>query len=291
MKFGSLIAMTTAIVCLYFFFGAEQPERKLTAIEPARVTKNTPQPEFLPTTPTAREQAKTVKSADLRSKFLNTKNYGTFIYDAMQKPDEGGRFYAYIAYQKCSGVQAAFANPELPVKDGAAKREKSIIKLKELQEKCASVKTMFASEREFTLALKTANSRHPDALMGTGSGIHAAKADEYRAELEKARSSGDPIALAATLEANIDHIARTIDPAYKDGNNHPILYIASAAAVCEYIGTCESDDQLDVVCAVSGNCQFRDIRDFLKAEVDPQMHDLYEKSRKAILELMRRTKT
>ena len=39
-------------------------------------------------------------SQEIRRRFETSTNYAAFIHDALSRPEEGGRFFAYVAYNK-----------------------------------------------------------------------------------------------------------------------------------------------------------------------------------------------
>lgn len=226
-----------------------------------------------------------IKTAAMREAFETAPNYAAFIHTAMQRPSEGGRFYAWLAYNRCDDISTTDVNSVQP--SGLGEHHKRAISaLSDLKARCAGVAGQFPDHSTFVRAVKSANAKGAkDILLIEGDAMSGPSAAGGWKALEFAKETGDPYLLAATLDANVESLAETIDPAYKGGRNRPTLFVASAAAACEIVGNCRHNVQLFLPCVIGGSCDHDDLRDSLRDSLDPEARKLYEKTRLALLKI------
>jgi len=227
--------------------------------------------------------AETVRTASIRGKFESAPNLAAFIHDSLQRPTEGGRFYASLAYQQCSDVESVNIALAGTGKSSAELKNRSVRFLTELKNRCAGVKQQYPNEIEFQRVLKADNARGaPDTLLIEQSSL--IKKGEGAANLARAKRSADPYLLALAIETSADEFAEKIDAkAYANGQNKPTLYMAASAAACEVIGNCKNHIRTHTVCVVADKCTFSDYRDFLRSELPADQVDLFDRTRSALL--------
>lgn len=220
----------------------------------------------------------------MRAKFDSASNYAAFIHDGMQRPSEGGRFYALLAYNRCDELNSV--DPAQPAHKNARPDlyERASKKIRALKASCAGVKAQFPDHVTFTRALKSTNSKgEADALLLESSALMTPKRETSLLDIERAKKSRDPYLLAATLDMNVEFIAERIDPAFAQGGNRTALFMASAAAACEIIGNCRDNLRVHVACVSGDSCQHDDLRDFLRANLGEELRPLYDKTRVALV--------
>ncbi|MFZ3289985.1 MAG: hypothetical protein WA191_24465 [Telluria sp.] len=226
------------------------------------------------------------KVTAMRKNFETTPNYAAFIHDGMQKPDEGGRFYALIAFNRCTELNTLNLKAPAKADTNAEKRDQSFKVLSALKMRCAGVSAQFPDESTFRNSLKQSNARGaPDILLGEPGALAPRKNGSARAEVQRAKGTGDPYLLAATIETYVEELAPKLDPEYAKGGDRVALYTASKAATCEIVGDCVGNLRLSSVCAAGGSCEFNDYRDFLRAELMPSIRPLYDRTRLAIVKM------
>lgn len=234
------------------------------------------------TGPTQKARARAPSAyAAMKARFLNAKNYPAFIQDAMQRPAEGGRFYAELAYYRCMDIQSWKLDDVTPAAPNFAPRQAAaMIAVRELAERCAAMKDYFPSHLNFRAAMRTLEARQADALLvQVGGSLSAAKGI---GQVESARASGDPYLLAAMIEMHADTLGKRMGELHAGGAN-PILYAAAAAAACEIVGDCVGHRQVQFSCALVGQCEHVDLRDFIVHQVHPDARADYHKTRLALL--------
>lgn len=276
-RFAQFIAVALAVLgggAIYF------PEtRPETTAEPAVVSASA-----MPVTGAAPlNKVDASGPVGIQARFENASNYAAFIHDAMQRPEEGGRFYALLAYLQCQ----EYSSLKLPADAVSNSRRESAIKeALSRKQRCASVAAQFPSEVAFMSALKYSNARGiPDKLLPASGLFPAQNLDHARKAIGQALGSGAPYLVAAVLEVNIDHLAHTISPAFDRGANRALLYRAAAAASCEIAGTCDNSFRVLAQCAGAGDCEHTDLRALLRDGLDAEELGLYELTRLHILEI------
>jgi len=224
-------------------------------------------------------------SAGMRNRFERAPNYAAFIQDAMERPDEGGRFYALIAWHRCA--LPVSADPKAPLTGSAQRRLQAEGAIADLQQRCSGVKAQFPDELSFMRAMKIANSRgKPDLLLiERGALLSQTSREAAAGDITRAVGTGDPYLIAATVEINAGYYAEEIDPRFASGKHRPLLYLAAAAMSCEVVGDCDSALGLLAPCAGGGLCAHADYRDFLRDGLDQDERALFEHARKALLRL------
>lgn len=222
--------------------------------------------------------------AAMRIKFESTPNYAAFIHDGMQRPSEGGRFYAWLAYNRCEELSTVNLTGPAHEKAKADLRDRSIKKLASLKAACNGVKSQFPDQLTFLRALKSSNARGvADVLLVEDSTLAIPRKQTSSKDLARAKMSGDPYAIAVALDMNIEFIAEEIDPAFAQGRNRTTLFMASSAAACEIVGNCVDNLRVLITCVSGGKCENEDLRDSLRQDLSPELRPLYDKTRIALL--------
>ncbi|MES2317432.1 MAG: hypothetical protein V4631_08030 [Pseudomonadota bacterium] len=223
-------------------------------------------------------------SDDMRKNFEEARDYAAFIHDAMQRPTEGGRFYAYLAHNRCSEILTVTSNPDAKVVGNPQLRENAEKAVEDLKKRCSGVKAFFPNDLVFIKALLHSNAKgRPDTLLDERGGLSSASKKFYAADIARAIASRDPYLLALTVENNADYLAPKIDPAYADGQNRPVLYAAAGAAACEIVGNCKDGLLVLTPCLVGGLCAHTDYRDMLRDDIEPASRELFDKTKRALL--------
>lgn len=223
-------------------------------------------------------------SAGIRKQFEESSNYAAFIHGSMQRPEEGGRFYALIAFNRCAEISTI--NAARPEAKPSAEQAKAAGIIDALKAKCSGVKDYFPDELGFLRVLKSANSKGvPDALL-VERGVFAPPSRELAAhDVRRAIESGDPYLIAATLDLNIDFLAEKLIPEFANGNERLVLYLASAAAACEIVGNCNNHYRAIAACLEGAACTQSDYRDYLRELAPARSRELFDKTRAALVSL------
>lgn len=222
-------------------------------------------------------------SRAMRQRFETAANYAAFIQDAMQRPGEGGRFYALMAFEKCREVLRAEVPP--PREGQPAARTVAIAGIRDLQQRCAGVPQQFPDEALMAAVLRRDNARIPDALFAERGFLLPASREASRSDLQRAIASKDPYLIAATLDANLDFFAGEVGPEFRDGEEQGTLYLAMAAARCEIIGDCLHNYRGWLQCLAAGDCTDADYRRTIRAALPPDSRDLFDRTVPALIQM------
>lgn len=221
-------------------------------------------PRQLPTVQKAAQAKTAVLTEAMRARFETAPNYAAFIHDAMQRPLEGGRFYAFIAYNRCQEIVALepkhfLQNAQSP------RRDKAIGFIKDLMERCQGVRDHFPDAGVFFRRLIIANAKGiPDTLLNERGAFKPTTKTEAVNDIHRAVATGDPILIAATIEINSDHLAHLFMPGYKPNQHQRMVHLAAAAAACEITKSCEGHLWIQIMCATGEECRHTDLGDFLR---------------------------
>jgi hypothetical protein len=255
----------------------------------AGVARNSQEPAANPAPLTAQVTGSDAQKAfeRTRTRFRSSMAYAAFIQDAMQRPDEGGRFYALLAYRRC---REAAAIPAGAVLDG---RPEAIAVAQQtfgaLKQRCNGVLDQFPNERDLIAALMHSNARNPDALLIERGSVKPSTKEQSRNDIRRAFDTHDPYLIAATLDANIDFIADHLGPEFSNGREQALLYLAMAGARCEIIGECQDNYLLALSCAGGEKCIHTNFDDYVRHGVPAESRSLYDRTRARIIDLARGT--
>lgn len=227
-----------------------------------------------------------VNSAAMRSAFETAPNYAAFIQDALQRPAEGGRFYALLAWNRCEEISGTRPNAGPHPDSDAGNRERARQAFAALTQRCEGVKGQFPDQIAFWKLVALTNARGtPDALLiERGPALLAASMAHSEEDLKRAYGTGDPYLIASTFEVNADFFSARLDKEFADGQNRSILYASAAAASCEFMQNCQTQLQPMLYCVASDHCAHLDYRDFLREDLEPAQRTLYDRTRNAILQ-------
>jgi len=219
----------------------------------------------------------------MRARFDSATGYAAFIQDAMQRPDEGGRFYALLAYQRCREFAALSAAPVLRGAPEAVAAARTIVA--GLAQRCHGVMEQFPNEQLLTGALLHSNARRPDALLIERGTLRPATREASESDIARALATRDPYLIAATMNANLDFIADQLGPEFRNGQEQALLYQAMAAASCEIARDCKGNYQLALFCAAGEPCLHTDFAAYIRQGVPAESLQLYDRTLTRILQL------
>lgn len=225
-------------------------------------------------------------SAAMRKRFVHAHDYAAFIFDAMKRPEEGGRFYAFLAFRKCAEVSGATVDSKAPLVGSADLRVAATALVEDLQRRCKEVAIHFPDEGQFMRALYAANAiGTPDLLMNQRMLQGLSTKDSYASDLTRAVAIGDPYLVAETIGQAQHWYRGQIDPLFDDPRHGSISTLAAISVQCELVGDCTDSYRSMSACYHDGMCAHKDYRDFLARDWTPERLALFIKARKAYLKL------
>ena len=210
------------------------------------------------------------RSARMRSEFDTATSYLDFIGRAMSRPQEGGKFYALLAWKRCNdlaqhhGVAAAHTGSD-------AFFESALALVQDVERRCTGVLETYPDVQTlYKIAVEQRGGR--DFLLPeNGRGIVApASRQNADADIDAALRTGDRWAAAEALQNN----AALLDignSAGDDGVDRQLHEWAAQAVACELVSSCHGGLEAALHCVATGDCAHDDYRDVVVSKV-PDAH-------------------
>lgn len=284
MKPGRLALIASVAAMAFALFMLWPDPAAPVAVQAPRPAAPAPAQAATPEVPSA---TRVDPAARMRERFEKTDNYAAFIQDAMQRPGEGGLFYATLAFHRCQRVAQPVAAGATWTGDSAV-RAAAVRAWEGMRQRCAGVAGQFPDEGGFMRAVRLASARGaPDILAPQGMVRMAPSEDDARRAFARAQSLRDPYLTGLTLEADARYLAGGIDPAFANGANDDVFRYATSAAVCELLDGCKGSVQSAEPCVTFGRCVHEDYRDHLGDGLDPESLELFNRTRKKLVQLGR----
>ena len=222
---------------------------------------------------TPSEQAGTeqdARSAKMRSEFEGATGYLDFIQQAMSRPQEGGKFYALLAWKRCNDLtRHAGIAPEHTGDDGF--HEASVALIQDIEKRCTGVlETWPGIDALYKIAMEQRGGR--DFLLpANGRGIVVPTGRQTAdADIDAALKTGDRWAAAEALQNNADFLD-VGNSAGDDGVDRQLREWSAEVVACELVSTCRGGIDVALHCVGTGDCAHDDYRDVILAKV-PDTH-------------------
>ncbi len=222
---------------------------------------------------TPSEQAGTeqdARSAKMRAEFEGATRYVDFIQQAMSRPQEGGKFYAMLAWKRCNDLtRYAGVAPEHTGDDGF--HEASVALVEDIEKRCAGVlETWPGIDALYKVAMEQRGGR--DFLLpANGRGIVVPTGRQTaEPDIDAALKTGDRWAAAEALQNNADFLD-VGNSAGDDGVDRQLHEWSAEIVACELVSTCRGGLEVALHCAGTGDCVHDDYRDVILAKV-PDTH-------------------
>jgi hypothetical protein len=206
------------------------------------------------------------RSARMRGEFESAARYVDFIQSAPSRPQEGGKFYALLAWKRCNelarhqGIVVATAGSD-------AFHDRAVARVQEMEGRCTGVLATWPGiDALYGIVVEQRGGR--DALLpAAGRGLVApagrATAD---ADLDAALSTGDRWAAAEALQDNAGWLD-VGNPSGDEGVDRRLREWGAEIVACELTGTCRGGVEASLHCLGSGDCAHDDYRDVVTARV------------------------
>ena len=223
--------------------------------------------------PTPSDRAGTehdARSARMRAEFEGAPAYLAFIQQAMSRPQEGGKFYALLAWQRCA--DPALHGGEASAYTGSDTfHDAALARMQELGRRCAGVLDTWSDlPALYRVAVEQRGGR--DFLMpvdGRGLVVPAAR-ETAGADIDAALATGDRWAAAEALRGNAAFLD-VGNSAGDDGANRQLREWGAEIVACELVASCRGGLEAALHCVASGDCAHDDYRDVVLARVpEPQ---------------------
>jgi hypothetical protein len=210
------------------------------------------------------------RSARMRSEFENATSYLEFIGQAMSRPQEGGKFYALLAWKRCNdltqhkGVAATHSGND-------AFHEGALALVQDIEKRCTGVLETYPDILTlYKIAMEQRGGR--DFLMPeNGRGIVTpATRQTANADIDAALKTGDRWAAAEALQNNADFLD-VGNSAGDDGVDRQLHEWGAEIVACELVSSCRGGLEVSLHCVGTGDCAHDDYREVILAQV-PDTH-------------------
>jgi hypothetical protein len=211
----------------------------------------------------------------MRGEFENAARYVDFIAQAMSRPQEGGKFYALLAWQRCAdvarqaGVSATYAGTD-------ALHDAAVALAQDLARRCTGVQEAWPTMDALYKVVAEQRGGRDFLLPEGGRGLVVpGRRESAGADIDAALRSGDRWAAAQALQANIDFL----DAGNSTGDealDRQLRAHGAAIVACELVGDCRGGVAVALHCASSGDCVHDDWRDVVLAQVPETQRVIFD---------------
>jgi len=210
------------------------------------------------------------RSARMRAEFENAPSYLEFIQQALSRPQEGGKFYALLAWKRCNDV-ARHKDAAVTHAGNDAFHEGALALVQDIGNRCTGVPEAYADiQALYRVAMEQRGGR--DFLMpANGRGIVVpAGRDTADVDIDAALRTADRWAAAQALQDNAEFLD-VGNPTGDDGVDRQLRAWGAEIVACELVGTCRGGIEVSLHCVATGDCAHDDYRDVIRAQV-PDTH-------------------
>jgi hypothetical protein len=208
---------------------------------------------------------RTARTGAMRGAFENATRYVDFIPQAMGRPQEGGQFYALVAWKRCDDLARA---PEVATSHAGsdAFHDAAQALVKDLAQRCSGVLETWPAMDAFYKGVSERGGR--DVLLPEGGRgvVGPGRRESADADIDAALRSGDRRAAAQALQAN----AGFLDVGNSTGDagaDRQLRERGAEIVACELVGDCRGGVAVSLHCVRTGDCVHDDWRDVVLAEV------------------------
>ncbi len=218
----------------------------------------------------ARGTEQNTRSARMRTEFENAPDYLAFIEQAIGRPQEGGKFYALLAWKRCNDLRGHQGSASV-IAGNDAFHDGAAALIEDIEKRCAGVLEKYpAIQPLYDLAMQQRGGK--DFLVPEGGRgiVLPAGRDTAKPDIDAALRTGDRWAAAEALENNADFID-VGNSAGDDGVDRQLHEWSAEIVACELVGNCRGGVQASLHCVGTGDCVHDDYRDVVRSEV-PDTH-------------------
>ena len=210
------------------------------------------------------------RSARMRSEFEGAASYVEFIQQAMGRPQEGGKFYALLAWQRCNDLQQHKAVAATHTGDDAF-HDGAVALIDDIGKRCSGVQDTWPDIGNLYDIVMMQRAGRDFLLPEKGRGIVApATRQTAAADIDAALRTADRWAQAEALLDNADFLD-VGDSAGDDGLDRQLHEWSAEVVACELVASCRGGIQVTLHCVNTGDCAHDDYRDVIRAQV-PETH-------------------
>ncbi len=215
------------------------------------------------------------RSAAMRAEFDGAASYLDFIQRALSRPQEGGKFYALLAWKRCNDLDRhAGIAPEHTGDE--AFHESAVALVEDAEKRCVGVLDAYPDAQALYKVATEQRGGRDFLLPAGGRGIVAPAARATAdADIDAALGTGDRWAAAQALQAN----AGFLDVGNSTGDDDVDRDLREQAArivACELVGNCRGGIEASLHCVGTGDCAHDDYRDVVLATVPDTQRTIFD---------------
>lgn len=205
------------------------------------------------------------RTGAMRGAFENATRYVDFIPQAMGRPQEGGKFYALMAWKRCSELAQ---EPDVAASHSGsdAFHDAAQALVKDLGQRCNGVLEAWPTLDVFYKAVSERGGRDfllPDGARGV---VGPGRRESANADIDAALQSGDRRAVAQALQANVGFLD-VGNSTGDEGVDRQLRERGAEIVACELVGDCRGGVAVSLHCTRTGDCVHDDWRDVVLAQV------------------------
>lgn len=223
-------------------------------------------------TPSAQQGTEqNARTARMRTEFETATNYLDFINQAIARPQEGGKFYAMLAWKRCNDLtRHKGAAPMLPGGNQAF-AEGAAALIEDIEKRCTGVLEAYPTVQAFYDVAMNQRGGTDFLMPPDGRGIVSPTARQTaNADIDAALRTADRWAVAEALQNNAAFVD-VGNSAGDDGVDRQLHEWSAQIVACELVGNCRGGVEVSLHCVGTGECAHDDYRDVIRAEV-PDTH-------------------
>jgi len=210
------------------------------------------------------------RSAKMRAEFEDAASYVQFIQQAMSRPQEGGKFYALLAWKRCNDLDQHKGAAETHTGDDAF-HAGALALVQDIDKRCTGVQETWPDVATLYKVAVEQRGGRDFLLPANGRGIVVPAARETaNADIDAAIATGDRWAQAEALQNNADFLD-VGNSAGDDGVDRQLHEWGAEIVACELVGNCRGGFEVALHCVGTGDCVHADYRDVILARV-PETH-------------------
>ena len=210
------------------------------------------------------------RTAKMRTEFETAPSYLEFIGRAIGRPQEGGKFYAMLAWKRCNDLTQH--KGVAPTHTGSdAFHDGALALVQDIEKRCTGVLETYPDiVALYKIAVEQRGGR--DFLMPeNGRGIATPTSRQNaNADIDAALRTGDRWAAAEALQNNADFLD-VGNSAGDDGVDRQLHEWAAETVACELVSSCRGGVEVSLHCVGTGDCVHDDYRDVILGKV-PESH-------------------
>ena len=209
---------------------------------------------------------RSTRTARMRGEFESAASILDFIQQAMSRPQEGGKFYALLAWKRCNEMARHGGGSPVHVGEDAV-YEAAAALVDDIARRCVGVLETYPSAQSlYDVAIEQRGGK--DLLVpANGRGIVSPTGrDTAGADIDAALRSGDRRAAAEALRSNAGFVDAGRSSG-DDGDDRQLRELGAEIVGCELAGDCRGGLQSALHCLGTGDCTHEDYRDVVRAQV------------------------